>query len=88
MCMRLNGGSSLKGELVTSREVLKKGDSMGTFWGSCIMLFMLRAPFRQAGDTRRDIRRIGRSEIKERSEESEFVKTQRDCIFVIGEINE
>lgn len=63
--MRLNGGSSLKGELVTSREVSEKGDSMGTFWGSCIMLFVLRKPFYQAGDMRQDIRRIRGSEIKE-----------------------
>lgn len=66
MCMRLNGGSSLKAELVTSHEVSKKGDSMETFWGSCIMLFVFREPFHQAGDMRWDIRRIRRLEIKER----------------------
>lgn len=65
MCMRLNGGSSLKCELVTSREVSKKGDSMGTFWGSCIMLFVFKEPFYQTGDMRQDIRRIRVSEIKE-----------------------
>lgn len=66
MCMRLNRGTSLKGELVTSREVSKKGDSMGTFWGSCIMLFVFRKPFQsQAGDMKRHFKRIRRSEIKE-----------------------
>lgn len=50
---------------MTSREVSKKGDSMETFWGSYIMLFVFREPFHQAGDMSRDIRRIRGSEIKE-----------------------
>lgn len=76
MCMKLNGGSSLKGELVTSREVSKTGDSMETFWGSCIMLFAFRECFHQAGDMRRDIRRIRGAEIKGREQNPRSERTK------------